>query len=269
MKSLSKKAAAFVLVFSTVAIAAGLISKEEVNKKVAAITAPYNNATTTIDVAFTDLNVDALRALDFGLSAFISKKGTANELVLKLGNSAYHYGDGTSPTVTGDLSLQLDVVKALGQDTLNNYAKDFEEIVKDMSAEYTQKYGTAVTVDAQMEELKQDSQGNVESAKVRLGATIDFNQLPATMKAEDVEFKSFQAQLGIGKTGIAGSLNLVLNPLNKGFNADQPGLKELIEKLLNDDQATYQDISSFVQLLDSVADSIVNQAPAAGPQPQP
>jgi hypothetical protein len=268
MKSVFQKTAAFVLIFSSVAIAAGLITKDEVNKKVAAIAAPYNNETTSINVEFTDLNVDTVRALDFGLAAFVSKKGTANELILKLSNAAYHYGDGANPTVTGDLSLQLDMVKAFGQKTLNDAAVDFEEVLKNMAAEYTQKYGAAVTVDAKVEELIKDANGDVESAKIRLGASIDFAKLPASLTAADVEFKSFQAQLGIGRTGATGSLNVVMNPENKAFAADQPGLKEIIEKLLNDDQKAFDDINQMIQFLDGFADSIVNQEPPA-PQPQP
>jgi len=266
MKSFLKKTSAFVLIFSSVAIAAGLITKDQVNQKVAALTAPYINENTALSLEFTDLNVDAVRALDFGINAFLSKKGTANELVLKLSNAAYHYGDGVKPTVTGDLTLQLDLVKAFGQKTLNDAAQDFEEILKNMSAEYTQKYGAAVTVEAKVLELIKDANGDVESAKIRMGAVIDFSKLPATLTPADVEFQSFQAELGIGKTGVSGRLNLVMNPQNKSFAADQPGLKEMIEQLLNDDQKAFDDINQLIQLLDGFADSIVNQDP---PAPQP
>lgn len=269
MKSLSKKAASFVLVLSSVAMAAGLITKEEVNQKIATLAAPYNNANTTLKLEFTDLTVDSVRALDFGIAALLSKKGPSNDLVLKLDNAAYHYGDGSAPTVTGDLSLQLDLVKAVGQEALNSAAKDFETLLKEMTQEYTQKYGAAVTMDGKLEDLKTDAHGNVESAKVRLTAVIDFEKLPADLKAEDVEFQSLQVQLSAAKTGLNGGLKVVLNPLNKRFQADQPGLKEVIEKLLSEDAETYQGISDALQLLNGVAESIVTQDPPEQQQPQP
>jgi hypothetical protein len=264
MKSFSKKAAALVLVFSSAAVAATLIGKEEVNKKVAAITAPYNNDKTSIQFAFTDLNVSETRALDFGLSLQVHKVGANNDLLLKADNIAYHYGNGWDPTVTARLSMKLDLVKAFGQDTLNNYGADLEEMVKDMTAEYTQKYGAAATVRATVEELKKDAQGNVESAKIRMAASINFKKLPAGINAEDVEFKNFAVRLSVNKSGIAGALKLTMNPLNKAFDKNDPGLKELIEKLLDEDQETYQSIGQIVEMANSMADSIVNADSSAG-----
>ncbi|WP_413290402.1 hypothetical protein [Bdellovibrio sp. HCB337] len=269
MKSLSKKAAAIVFALSSVAIAAGLITKEEVNKKIGAIAAPFNNENTTLKLEFTDLNVDSVRALDFGVSALVSKKGTSNELVMKLENAAYHYGDGKTPTVTGDLSVQLDLVKALGQEVLNGAAKDFETLLQEISQEYTQKYGNAATVNGKVEDVQTDAAGNIESAKLRIEAVVDFSKLPADLSANDVEFQSLQVALTASKTGFKGSLKVVVNPLNKSFQTDQPGLKELIEKILSEDAETYQGISDAIQVLNSVADSIVNQDPPADPQPQP
>jgi len=258
MKSLSKKAAAFVLVLSSVAVAAGLITKEEVNKKVAAITAPYNDDKTSIKFEFTDLNVSDVRALDFGVSLNVHKVGVSNELLLKADNIAYHYGNGWDPTVTARVSMKLDLVKAFGQDTLNNYGADLEEIVKQMTSEYAKEYGDAATVRAVVEELKKDDQGNVESAKIRLAASINFKKLPAGMNAEDVSFKNFAARLSVSKAGIAGALRLTMNPLNKSFDKNDPGLKEMIEKLLNEDQETYASIGQLVEMANSIADSIVN-----------
>lgn len=267
MKSLLKKATPFLFVFSSLAIAAGLITKEEVNKKVAAITAPFNNESTTMDISFTDLNVDAVRALDFGITATVTKKGPENDLVLKLQNATYHYGDGSAPTAAGDLSLQLDLKKAFGQETLNQFGAELEKMAQDIAAEYTKKYGAAAVLDIAMEELKKDAQGNVEAAKLRLNATIDLSKLPSDLKAEEVEMRSVQALLAANANGVSGKIQVVINPAYKGFDANQPGLKEFIEKLLNDDKETYDGISQVAGILDNVATWLVNQKPEEPKQP--
>lgn len=259
MNSLYKKAAAFVLVFASVATAATLISKDEVNKKVAAITAPYNTVDgSKMELSFTDLNVSELRALDFGLKLLVAKKGNANELVLKIDDTSYHYGNGSTPTVNADISLKLDLIKIFGQDSLNSAAADFEDLAQSMAAEYTKKYGEAVTLDAKMVEVLKDSAGNVTQAKVRLGAAIDFSKLPEGLEVADVEFRSFQSELTINAAGMGGKLTLVMNPMNKAFQSDEPGLKEFIEALLSEDTAMYDQLADFAAMLNALADSIVN-----------
>ncbi|MNK86829.1 hypothetical protein D3C87_1067490 [compost metagenome] len=258
MKSLFKKAAAFVLVFASVATAATLISKDEVNQKVAAITAPYNVDGSKMELSFTDLNVSELRALDFGLKLLVAKKGATNELVFKIDDTSYHYGNGSTPTVNADISLKLDLMKIFGQDVLNSAAADFEDLAKSMASEYTKKYGAAVTLDAKMVEVLKDSAGNVTQAKVRLGAAIDFAKLPEGLEVANVEFQSFQSELTINAAGMGGKLTLVMNPLNRSFQSDEPGLKEFIEALLSDDTAMYEQLADFAAMLNGLAESIVN-----------
>lgn len=273
MKSVFKKASAFVLVLSSVAVAAGLISKDEVNQKVAAITAPFNNQNTTISLSFTDLNVSAVRALDFGVEALVAKKGPKNEVVLKIDNLAYHFGNGWSPSMTGNVSLKLDLLKLASQEDINVYAKDFEELAKTISGEMTEKYGEAVTVDAKLADVKRDANGDVESATLRIAASMDFEKLPTGVNAEDVEFKTIAVQLSAGRTGLVGQWKVVMNPLFSRFQADQPGLKEFIERLLGDDQEMFQGIQEMVGILDGMAEWIVNtdrnEQPAPQPEPQP
>ncbi len=259
MKSLFKKVVPFVFVISSVAVAAGFISKEAVNQKVAEITAPYNNENTKMEIKFTDLNVDSIRALDFGLKASVWKKGPENEVNLKLDNVQYHYGDGQNPTATGALSLKLDLVKAFGQPTLNSFAEGLGEIAQEVASTYGQKYGEAVTVDAKLEELVKDQQGNVVTAKLHVAVVIDFNKLPANLKVEDVEFKNIEAEVIASRGGVEGSVSLVLNSANKSFQQDQPGLKELVDKLLKEDAETYKSLQGFANFLNSLADSIVKQ----------
>ncbi|HEX7672737.1 MAG TPA: hypothetical protein VF412_01130 [Bdellovibrio sp.] len=259
MKALMKKSVPFVFVLSSVAVAAGVITKEAVNAKVGALASAYNNDTTNIQIVFTDLNVDSIRALDFGVKGSVYKKGTQNTLNLKLEGLQYHYGNGENPVLTGKLTGQLDLVTAFGQSFLNSAGADFEDLVKNSAANFGQSYGDALTVQAKLLDLTKDEAGNVVSAKVAVQGVVDFSKLPATMKIEDVEFKSFQLEMSINRSGVAGALKTILNPQNKSFSEDQPGMKEAIEKLLNDDSQAYAQINGIMQWLNQVAEELVNQ----------
>lgn len=259
MKPLIQKTLSFLLVGSSLAVAAGLITKEEVNKRVSAIVAPYNNQTTAMDIQFTDLLVDDVRALDFGVKIAINKKGPENELALTIENAKYQYGNGTAPTATADLVLKTDLKKAFGQETLDQFGEELDKVAQELAADYIKKYGEAAVLDIAMEDVQKDQQGHLKSVSMRMNATIDMSKLPADMKVEDVEVRSIQAGLRISTGGARGNIQVVINPAYKGFDSEQTGMKELIEKLLSDDRETYDGLAKIVESLDGFANWFVNQ----------
>jgi hypothetical protein len=263
MKSLIKKTA-LVLAFSSAAVAATvLISVDQVNQKVAALTAPYNNDTTKMSMSFTALNIDDVRTLDFGVQARVQKVGPANKIDLNLSNVTYQYGNGVNPTVTGKLVLKTDLVKLAGQEALNAMVEDFQDMAKNAMAEYTQQYGNAVKVKAIVDNVQRDANNNVLSARVRISAVLDFNKLPGDLALESVDFKRFDAVLAAGVGGVSGSVKVVLNPWNRSFKSDQNGLKEYVQALLNDDQEAYQNISQILDFANGLAESVVNHDSSA------
>ena len=258
MKSLIKKTA-LVLAFSSAAVAATvLITKDEVNKKVATLIAPYNTATTQMSLAFTDLNIDDIRTLDFGVQAHVSKTGPKNTVDLKVSNVAYHYGNGVNPTVSGKLVLKTNLVKWIGQEAINGMAADFEDIAKNALASMTEDYGDAVKVKAVVDNLQRDANGNVLSARVRISAVLDLNKLPGDVAIESVDFKKADMVLAATQGGVSGSVKVVLNPWNRSFKSDQNGLREYVLALINDDQEAYQNIVQILGFADQMAESIVN-----------
>lgn len=259
MKSLLKKATALLFVFSSLAFAAGLVSKKEVNSKIAGLLAPFNNQSSVMAIQFGDLNVDSDRALDFALNAIVAKKGSENKLILKLQNASYHYGNGTAPTMKGDLSLQMDLVKAFGQNSLNELSSGLEEIAGKAAEEYSRKYGTAAKVDVGVEDLTKDNQGNVESVKAHINVTIDTNKLPENLKTEDVEIKTLKIRLAISGQGARAKVLVVLNPRYKRFQQDQAGLKEYIENLLSEDSRTYDEILQGAMWINDITTELVNK----------
>lgn len=259
MKSLLKKIMAFLFVFSSLAVAASLISRKEVNSKIAALIAPFNDQSSVMAIQFGDLKVDSVRALDFALNAIVAKKGSENKLILKLQNASYHYGNGTAPTMKGDLSMQLDLVKVFGRNSLNELSDELEKIVRSAAEEYSEKYGTAAKIDVGVHDLTKDTQGNFESIKAHINVTIDTNKLPESLKVENVEFKTLNIRLAVNGHGARAKVLAVLNPRYKGFQADQMGLKEYIEKLLSEDSGTYDEILQSAIWINDAATELVNK----------
>ena len=248
-------------VSGTAIAASALFSVQDVNTKISQLVLPFNNQTTKLELAFTKLNVDAVKTLDFGFTGFVSKIGAQNEAKVEFKKAEYAYGDGTKPVVNLDVALSLDLVKAFGQDTINEIAKGLDEMVIDLSKDYTKDYGAALTMNAQTAEKIVDAQGNVESMKVVVEASMDMSQLPSTKPVEEVEFQTLRLEVKATKTGFGIQATVVINPLYKGFAQDQDGVKEYIEKLLADDQQTWDDLSRYLAVLDSVATWLVEVKP--------
>jgi hypothetical protein len=234
---------------------------QDVNLKVLELVKPFNDASTKMNFAFTTLNVDAVRTLDFGFTGLVSKIGTQNEATLEFKNAQYAYGDGSKPTVDLDVALTLDLVKALGQDVINKYAGEIDGALVEMSKDFVKDYGSAITVSAKTEETRLDAQGNVEFMKLHLNAVMDFTQLPASKPLRDVEFQNLDIVISAGKTGMSITAEIVANPLFKGFDPSQDGMKEYVEKLLVDDQQTYNDLGRYLAIFDSAAAWLVDLKP--------
>lgn len=258
MTALLKKSASLVLVFSSVAIAAGAISVADVNKKIAAITAPYNKPNSSMKIEFSALKMDAARALNFAFNIQMAKKNENNQVAFKVNEASYSYSNG-APRIKADVSLSLDIIKGFGQETVNQIGGALEDLAKDVIAEHGQKYGEALKLDVKMIEMKKDAGNNVISAKLSLNASLDYKKLPADIKLSDVEFKNVQAVLSANRNGVAAKLLVDVNPSYKGFQKDEDGLKEIIEKLLNEDQKTYDELSKVAGILDGLATFLIEQ----------
>ncbi|MBN8541458.1 MAG: hypothetical protein J0L82_13785 [Deltaproteobacteria bacterium] len=259
LTKVSKSTAAFVAaaMFSTAAVAA-VFTIQEVNQKVSALTAPFNNANTVMNFEFTSLAVDAVRATDFGVKGFYKKTEGDNEVVLDLKSAQYTYGDGKNPTANLDLGLKFDVVKAVGQEVINEIAKEIDKLALELASEQAAEYGAAAKIDAKVTENKVDANGDVESIKMTLSASLDLAQLPASKPVNEEEFKSIELSVSAGRTGFEVKASVVMNPEYRRFNTGDDGLKEYVEKLLADDVDTYQELSQFLAILDSGASWLLN-----------
>ncbi|HWU43881.1 MAG TPA: hypothetical protein VN132_10595, partial [Bdellovibrio sp.] len=207
---------------------------------------------------FTDLNVNDVRTLDFGMGASVWKKGANNEINLQLNKIDYHYNNGQAPTTSGALTLKLDLVKALGQKSLNEVAEQLQLMAQKYASVFAAKYGEAFSLSIDTKDLQKDQQGNVVSASFSLDSSIDLSKLPASVKAEDVEYKSLKAEISLNRAGVGASFAVVLNTQNKSFSSDQVGLEEYIVSLLKDDESAFSSVDRVAGFLNSIADTLVN-----------
>lgn len=265
MKSL-KALALPIAIFAGVstAVAASVVTKftvQDVNTKVQQLVAPFNNATTKMELAFTKLNIDDKKTLDFGFTGLVSKVGSVNEAKLEFRKAQYAYGDGTKPTVDLDVVMAVDLVKAFGQDMINGLADDLDSMAVDFAKDFAKDYGSAATISAKTVDKVVDAKGNVQKIQIHLNAVIDLQQLPATKELKDVEAQEIDLVVSATTAGLELQGKFVANPKYKGFEQGEDGLKEYVEKLLIDDAKTYDDLNRYLAILDSGAAWLAEMKP--------
>ena len=269
MKTLKALVVPFAIFIGLSTAVAVTVNLQQVNDKVSELAKPYNTATTVVNFVFTSLNIDTEKTLDFGFTGLVSKKGTVNDAKVEFKKAQYTYGDGTKPTVDLDIAVTFDLVKALGQETLNELAKVVEQMANEMATSFVKDYGPAVTVDAKVIDRQVDANGNIQGLSMKLTATSDISKLPAAKPVDQLEFLSIDVEASASTTGIALKVNFVANPLYAGFRKDGDGLKEYIEKLLNDDQGTYDELRRYIGVVDGVAQMLVEMKPPQPSAPAP
>lgn len=257
MNSKSKWIISGLLTMSLVSVAA-VSNLTEVNQKLSGLLQRFNNPTTKAAVVFTALNTDDKKTLDFGVRANYSKAGKTNKLEIALRNMKYTFGDGQNPKVSGQLVIATDLIKAFSQESINELGDSLADLAKEFASDYGKEYGEALKLDAKLVNVKKDEKGNYKSASLNFYAAIDYAKLPADMPIEKVEFKTLKANIAFNTKGMGGSVEVVMNPKYKGFAIDGDGLKEYIQKLLNNDEATYNEITSVIDYMDRFAENIVN-----------
>ena len=238
-----------------------LANVETLNSAVKNLLADFNNAVTVAELKFDDVKVDNQRALSVKASGIFRKIGATNALEVKVDEVSYEYGDGTAPTTKISGSISLDLLKLISQQDINGMAPSVEDMVKGFAQNFTQDYGNAVAVDAKVSDKQMNEKGDLESISIHLGMKLDLAKLPAEKPANEEMIRELSVDFKIGVKGAAINVTAVSNPDYKGFQEDQTGLKEVLEKLLNVDAETLQEIKTNFSGLDRVATELVNYKP--------
>jgi hypothetical protein len=245
-----------------VAIAGAALTVTDVNNRVKELLAPFLNEHTAIEVKFTHLDVDAVRVQKAGMTARFAKSGQVNSLELAVPALRYTYkGDNGLPSFVGGANLDMDLLKSLPHSMLNELADAAQEIVEGTLKGMAAEYGAAAVVDAKVDELTRDKNQNVTSVRMHADIRIDLSKLPENVSLENVPLVNARLDFEAHLNGIMLAAEIELNPTYRGFQQDQQGLKELVEKLLSNDKSTYEQLEMAIGWVDSLAGDLVNRGP--------
>jgi hypothetical protein len=248
-----------------VTAAAGSLTLEQVNEKVAGLLAAFNNEATTARLVFAAMETDPERVVKFGVESLFTKVGPENSVRLQLPRFTYEYnGPQGLPHFEAGLGLELDMLKAFPRQYLDDLAQGAEDIVKDSVAGLIEEYGGAATIDAKVDELLRDAENHVTSVKMHVEFAIDMTRLPETVKIEDVYLLNARLEAAVGLQGGSLSVSGNVNPQHTSFRVDQRGLKEVVDALLNEDKETYEQLGEFARMLDNMAEKLVTKRAEEG-----
>src|SRR5690606_28882053 len=115
-----------------------------------------------------------------------------------------------------------------------------------------------LTVDAKVFDKIMTDNGDLERVSIRLAAKLDLAKLPESKPANEEEVTELVVEFTIGVNGATVDLVAVSNPGYKGFQEDEQGMKEILEKLLALDVKTMKDIHDSFSRIDGLAAELVN-----------
>jgi hypothetical protein len=254
-----KKLLLIPLFIASTAIAAVAGNVADLNAEILKILAPFQNENTVAEMKFSKAETNAERALSLAVSALYKKVGSQNTLTVDLKNIAYEYGNGTNPTTNVNAFLGLDLTKVLSQEDINQIVPNVEEMINQFKGDLVGQYGEALNIEVKITDRTQDEAGNYTGVKGSIVFAFDFSKLPEGQSKENIVVKSGFANLAVNvKTGLSIEAQVVSNTDYKGFQKDNEGLKELLDKFLSQDQDTLKQLEEAFGQLDRGADQIVN-----------
>jgi hypothetical protein len=252
--------------------------------------AAINNTTTEASVIITKARLDSTstRATDLAGSIHYKKELSPDQIGALDASGSYSYPEATNavtsvtpsvparlvkpvaapvPTTQLSATVQLDLVKLVGQAELNKFPKDFQDYVKD-SRDWAQRdYGAKATQINSDVSSESDAQG-FKSLTATLDVAIDTSQL-TPQKSADLVFTSAHVVFGVNRAGGSATVTVVSNPAYSAFQKDGQGLKEWIVSLLEQKPQEMQEVVEIMGYVDMAVTQQLQQAAAAKPQPAP
>jgi hypothetical protein len=248
------------LFLSTMAFASSLNPVQELNEEIQKILLPFQNEKTEARLTFAAIETDAVRALSAKLSGIYKKIGNNNQLEIALNDLSYNYGNGTAPTTNVNLNLNTDLTKILSQDDINDFIPGLEQTIIDAAKGFTEEYGEAISLTVAITDKTQDENGNYTAIAGSILFNIDLAKLPEGKLAQDVPVLSGNAAISVQvKNGIQITATVISNPQYTGFQENNQGLKEILEKLLAKDAETLDQFRGLFQQLEDFAKQILGE----------
>ena len=231
---------------------------DDLNKAVVELLKPVNNNLTTVQLLFTNLEVDDKRALVAGVEADYKKKGALTDFHLSIPDLSYAYAGTFGPTASFNVSAEADLLSVMDQEMINEMGPMVSEIATDMAKDFLEEYGPAAEVEVKTVEEKYDDEGNLHLIKVVGKVKVDLAKLPENIPADTVPIINANVTLTAGLMGLSAQGTVIMNKDGKYFEEDTEGLKEMIENLLRQDETSMQELQEMVIFIDRLIGDFIN-----------
>ncbi len=240
-----KKTLVFLLTLLPISlIAAVLLNTNNTNSVFADIFAVFKAENSHIIVNFEELEHDAKSITKIKFSGELFRSSPNNVFNFKIVDLDYDYLDKSNPRFEVSAELELDLIKAMGTQEVNEMAESLEEVAKMYTQDSLKEYGDAATASTKIVESKKDALGNYVSVKVKFQIDVDLSQLPAETEVSDVELTSLTSEISFTTQKTTLSLDVKLNPDYLGFDGETSGLKDELEKLVNRDLQSIESVQT-------------------------
>lgn len=257
-----KKLLFTVLLFvSTALVASQTLNKESVNQVFEEILASFQSQHTKIGLNVSELETDDESLSRAKLRAWLYKQGQSNTFDFHISQFEYDYVDKQNPLLKLNASLDLDFIKYLGQDLINELLTDVETYLNQLGSLYLEEYGDAAQTEIVLKEKLIDKEGNYQALNMEIKLDIDLNKLPNNLDRSKVELKQASAIIKMTPYNVFVDLVLKFNPQYQGYVKDVKGLKSYLEDLVNRDPDTLSSIEELATDLLRLVDETLKESP--------
>lgn len=248
-----------------VAVPLGLVSASSgidrgaVNRQLTELYREFNNNLTGLSFLFERLSVIDGLLTDGKLAGTYTKTGTVNELRLQLNSLSFNQDDALRPTVDLDTRFDIDMVKAAGQDSLNEFGPTSREFVEEFLADFLEEYGDAATVTGEVTKEIYDSNNNLVEVAFEVAVDVDMTKLPDGVTANDVFIISGRGEFSATRQGGQLSFQLTLNGSSDEYTEYGSFVGRVLQDLAVGRSETVDGYLEFLRDLDFLIESIVNE----------
>lgn len=192
------------------------------------------------------------------------RKGLLRNFLFNLRGRYENTPQGQVPTAKFDLTVNTDsflssVSQMFGTTNLFELSKaELENLIDSAMASSLQELVDSQTntsgADLQWStNIQENSKQEVQSLELKISASVNLSAItdPAVLAEEKLE--SAVLTFNVNRQTTSAHIEAVLNPKASGFQQDQDGLKELLEKVLAQDPEVLGSVDWFVGALDKFA----------------
>jgi len=249
---------AALLLISAIGFASQNLTATSIDKAFQQLFAPYQSKTSKVGLNFSNLTTDQIRVTATDLNAWLWVKGSNNVFDFKVNRLKYTNDSASVPRLDLSASLDLDLVKALGRDAINEYAADLDKVALDFAKDMTSEYGKAATAKAEVVHKKVDVDGNVTELELSFEANVDVAKLPADKTLADVLVLGGKAKILFSEYKTSLDFEVELNRKYKGFEKENQGLKDDLQALVDNQPQTQKQVKDVTEFLVSFAQGLAS-----------